>query len=106
MSSTRSRIALGVLAGTIVGGPVGGAVMLGVGVGTAEVGQTIKASSLGLKPKIPGVSNVASALDPDVREAAKKRAAALKRRRGFASTIITGPLGVTEAPATKKTVLG
>lgn len=44
--------------------------------------------------------------DPEVQAAAERQAAALRRRRGRASTIVTGPTGVTEDPETKRTTLG
>lgn len=54
----------------------------------------------------PDKPKTAKATDEEVEEAAKRRAELLRRRRGRASTIVTGPTGVTDQPVTKKTTLG
>lgn len=56
--------------------------------------------------KQPKKPRTATAEDQEVIAAAERQAAALRRRRGRASTILTGPTGVTDQPTTKKTTLG
>ncbi len=58
------------------------------------------------KPKMPEPIIVPPKTDPAIAEAARKEAERLRRLRGAASTILTGPGGVTTAPTTVKTKLG
>ncbi len=55
------------------------------------------------QPKKPGA---ATAEDEEVRAAAERQAVALRKRRGRASTIVTGPTGLSDQPVTRKTTLG
>jgi hypothetical protein len=57
-------------------------------------------------PKTPEISAPITAEDPAVKEAAAAEAARLRKRKGYASTILTGSEGVTGTPTTKKETLG
>ena len=63
--------------------------------------DTTVASSDGL---IKGSSE--KSVDAATKEAAKAEEEKLKKRKGYKSTILTGPLGLTEPAPTKKTTLG
>ncbi len=53
------------------------------------------------QPKKPGAVD-----DPAIAAAAERQAVALRKRRGRASTIVTGPTGLSDQPVTRKTTLG
>jgi len=53
-----------------------------------------------------GVVSTPKRDDPKIREAAEMEARSLKAKRGMASTILTGPEGITTSPTTLKTELG
>ena len=63
-------------------------------------------ASLFSKPKVPDVQQVVTEDDARVKAAAAAEARKLKRRKGFMSTILTGPEGVEEPATTLKTQLG
>jgi len=57
-------------------------------------------------PEAPEISAPITAETPEVKEAAAAEALRLKKRKGYASTILTGPEGVTGEATTKKETLG
>jgi hypothetical protein len=57
-------------------------------------------------PKTPEISAPITSTTPEVTEAASAEAARLKKKRGYASTILTAPEGVTGETTTKKETLG
>lgn len=57
-------------------------------------------------PNKPKVGPIPKETDPAIREAAEAEAAALRKKRGYASTMLTGGEGLTTAPTTLKTELG
>jgi hypothetical protein len=57
-------------------------------------------------PATPAMTEPVNLSSPEVVEAAKLEAARLKRRRGWRSTMATGPEGVTEPAITRKETLG
>jgi hypothetical protein len=57
-------------------------------------------------PKPPKVRDVVTDDDAGVKEAARLEAENLRKRRGMASTILTGPSGVTDTPSLIKATLG
>ena len=62
--------------------------------------------SLFHKPKTPEVVPMVTENDARVKAAAAAEARKLKKRKGFMSTILTGPEGVEEPATTLKTKLG
>jgi hypothetical protein len=63
-------------------------------------------SSMFHKEKAPTILPPPQKEDESVKEAARKEAEMLRRKKGYASTIVTGPEGVTTPPTTQKTLLG
>ena len=63
-------------------------------------------SSLFHKPDVPELPPVVTESDERVKAAARAETMKMKKRRGYASTILTGPEGVTEPASTFKTKLG
>lgn len=57
-----------------------------------------------LKP-VP-IPTTSDSVDAATKEAALAEEERLKKRKGYKSTILTGPLGVTESASTQKTTLG
>lgn len=57
-------------------------------------------------PKVPRPQPIIMSDSPQVTEAANAEAARMKKKKGAASTILTGPEGVTETAATGKATLG
>jgi len=65
-------------------------------------------SGLFRKPAGPTIIHQAPVTenDPNVREAARLQRERMKKRRGFKSTILTGPEGITSDPDLLKQRLG
>ena len=60
-----------------------------------------------INTKPPAEPDMAKASDAEVQEAARRQAELLRsKRRGMSGTILTGPMGVSEGAATRKTILG
>jgi ribosomal protein S8 len=58
------------------------------------------------KEKAPAITPAPQKSDEQVQEAARREAEMLRRKKGYASTIVTGPEGVTTPATTQKTLLG
>jgi len=71
-----------------------------LGVGIAE------AVSAPSAPKPPVPVNLAQEQAQAAEAAAQAEATALMKRRGMASTMLTGPMGPTAQPATQRATLG
>lgn len=71
--------------------------------GVATSIGSVVSSSQKSGPKTPPMPKET---DPSVREAAEREAALLRRKRGQASTILTGGEGIITSPTTQQTVLG
>ena len=63
-------------------------------------------SALFSSPKTPKVQMPVTDDDAEVKEAARLEAENLRKRRGMASTILSGPQGVTDQPSLIKATLG
>jgi hypothetical protein len=58
------------------------------------------------KEEAPAVTSPPDETDADVQEAARAEAAALKKRKGWRASLVTGPQGVTSGATTEKSLLG
>jgi alcohol dehydrogenase class IV len=58
------------------------------------------------KLKPVAIPTTSATVDTATKEAAKAEEERLKKRKGYKSTILTGPLGITDAAATQKNTLG
>jgi hypothetical protein len=73
----------------------------------ASVGEGIYAAvSQPSAPKAPTTTDTAQQQAQASQAAALAQANALTKRRGMASTVLTGPMGATTAPTTQKATLG
>jgi len=61
---------------------------------------------MGSRPGIPAFVWPPMRQNRRVREAARAEAEALKKRKGYSQSIVTGPQGVITPPTTDKTLLG
>jgi len=57
-------------------------------------------------PRVPAISAPVTSESTEVKEAAAGEAARLRKQRGYASTILTGPGGAEGEATTKKETLG
>lgn len=77
---------------------------------TSKTVDEIEKAKKKMEPEMPTPETAATtdtqAIDTAAQEAAALEAVRLKKRRGFKSTIKTGPAGVTIPAATTKTMLG
>ena len=71
----------------------------------ASAGTSIYSAVQSGKQKVPEMTPPPKE-DESVKEAARREAELMKRRRGYASTIATGPQGVLTPATTLKTTLG
>lgn len=63
-------------------------------------------SFLSSKSSAPPLAVPASEEDAAVKEAARREAERLRRRRGFAASVLTSPLGVASQPTGTRNTLG
>lgn len=63
-------------------------------------------SNLFHQEKAPRMAPPPTEENPEVKEAAQREAEIIRRKKGYRSTIVTGPEGVTEQATTRKTILG
>jgi|WetSurMetagenome_2_1015567.scaffolds.fasta_scaffold1049966_1 hypothetical protein len=72
--------------------------------GLAAVSTATSIYSMTQTPEVPKAPKDTSAQESQ--EAAYAEAERLRKRHGASSTILTGPLGITQAAQTSKTTLG
>lgn len=77
---------------------------MGVTAAIATVIGTVGSIVTGIMNKPP--SAPADTSTQDANAAAQAQAQALARRRGFASTMLTSPTGISGAPTTQRATLG
>ncbi|MFH1640362.1 MAG: hypothetical protein ABIA66_00190 [Candidatus Omnitrophota bacterium] len=60
----------------------------------------------GSSGSLPSINQPVTSDTAEVKEAARLEAERMKKRKGYRSTILTGPQGVEENPTLLKTTLG
>lgn len=71
--------------------------------------KTSKEHVEGIAPSVPDMPEIDTSPAVDiglVREASRRQAERLRKRKGYSSTIATGPQGVSGSPSTLKATLG
>ena len=63
-------------------------------------------SGLFRSPSYPVIQPPVTETSPEVKEAARLERERMRKRKGYSSTILTGPSGVTEDPELLKATLG